>query len=57
MKIKSISRPKKTATLSMVLSITIRDRWRLGRNLTILMILNSLKVLRTPRPRPPSVTP
>ena len=57
MKIKSISRPKKTATLSMVLSMTIRDRWRLGRNLTILMILSSLKVLRTPRPRPPSVTP
>ena len=54
MKMNNMSRPKKTATLSMVLSMTTRDLWRFGRNLTSLMILNSRNVLRTERPRPPS---
>ena len=53
----SIRRPKKTATLSIVLNMTTRERWRFGKNLTILMILNSRNVLRTESPRPPSATP
>ena len=57
MKMKRARRPKKTATLSMVFSITMSCRLRLGRNLTSLRILRSLKVLRTDRPDPSSVTP
>ena len=57
MKIKRASSPKKTATLSMVLSITMSCLRRLGRNLTSFKIRRSLKVLRTERPDPSSVTP
>ena len=39
------------------LSITISCLRRFGRNLTSLRILRSLKVLRTERPEPSSVTP
>ena len=56
-KMNSIRRPKKTATLSIVLNMTTRERWRFGKNLTSLMILNSRNVLRTESPRPPSATP
>ena len=57
MKMKRASNPKNTATLSMVLSITISCLLRFGRNLTSLRILSSLKVLRTESPDPSSVTP
>ena len=57
MKMKRASNPKNTATLSMVLSITISCLLRFGRNLTSLRILRSLKVLRTESPEPSSVTP
>lgn len=45
MKMKSMRRPKKTATLSIVRSITISCRRRFGRKRTSLRILNSRKVL------------
>ena len=54
MKIKSERSPKKTTTLSMVLSMTTRCRWRPGKNLTSLRIRKSLKVLRTLSPEPSS---
>ena len=57
MKMKRASNPKNTATLSMVLSITISCLLRFGRNLTSLRILSSLKVLSTESPEPSSVTP
>ena len=39
MNMNNMRRPKKTATLSMVFSITISDLWRLGRNLNLLILV------------------
>ena len=46
MKMNNMRRPKKTATLSIVRSITISCRRRFGRKRTSLRILNSRKVLK-----------
>lgn len=52
MKMKSMSRAKKTATLSIVRSMTTSWRRRLGRNLTNLRILRRRKVRSTDMPLP-----
>ena len=57
MKIKSMRSPKNTATLSMVLSITISCLWRFGKKQTSFIILRSRNVLNTESPEPSSVTP
>ena len=57
MKMNKERRPKKTTTLSMVLSMTTSCLWRPGKNLTSLSILNSLNVLKTVSPEPSSLTP
>jgi hypothetical protein len=56
-KMKSDNSPKKTATLSIVFSITISWRRRFGKNLTSFNILRSLNVLKTDKPEPSSETP
>jgi hypothetical protein len=56
-KMKSIRSPKNTATLSMVLNITISWRRRFGKNLTSFIILRRRNVLKTESPEPSSVTP
>ena len=57
MKMKRARRPKKTTTLSIVLSMTTSCLWSPGKNLTSLSILNNLNVLRTVRPEPSSFIP
>ena len=57
MKMKRERRPKKTTTLSIVLSMTTSCLWSPGKNLTSLSILNNLNVLRTVRPEPSSFIP
>lgn len=52
-----MSNEKKTATLSIVLSITNNCRLRFGMNLTSFNILSSLKVLSTLSPELPSLAP
>ena len=56
-KMNKASKPKNTATLSIVFSITINCLRRLGRNLTSFRILSSRNVLNTDSPDPSSVTP
>ena len=57
MKMNNMSNPKNTATLSIVLSITISCLLRFGRNLTSLIILRRRNVLKTDSPVLSSVTP
>ena len=57
MKIKSIRRPKKTATLSIVLSMTMSCRLRFGRKRTSFRIRSRRNVLRTDRPDPSLLIP
>ena len=57
MNIKSMRRPKNTATLSIVLSITTNCLLKLGRNLTSFKILSSLNVRRTDNPEPSAAIP
>lgn len=57
MNMKRMSSEKKTATLSIVLSITNSWRRRFGMNRTNLRIRNSRKVRRTLRPELPSPSP
>lgn len=54
MKINSTSREKKTATLSMVRSMTNSCRRRLGMNLTSFSMRSSRKVRRTESPELPA---
>lgn len=56
-KINNINKEKKTATLSMVRSITNNCRLRFGMNRTSFNILKSLKVLNTLKPEPPVLSP
>ena len=58
-KMKRDKSPKKTTTLSIVLSMTISCLWSPGKNLTNFKIRKSLKVLKTvnPEPSPSSFTP
>ena len=57
MNIKSMRRPKNTATLSIVLSITTNCLLKLGRNRTSFKILSSLNVRRTDNPEPSAAIP
>ena len=54
---KSIRSPKKTATLSIVLSMTTNCRLRFGRNRTSFKIRRSRNVRRTDRPELSFVIP
>ena len=57
MNMNSIRRPKNTATLSIVLSITTNCLLKLGKNRTSFKILSSLNVLRTDNPDPSAAMP
>ena len=53
----SIRRPKNTATLSIVLSITTSCLLKLGKNRTNFKILSNLNVLSTDKPEPSAAIP
>ena len=53
----SIRRPKNTATLSIVLSITTNCLLKLGRKRTSFKILSNLNVLKTDNPEPSAAIP
>ena len=57
MKMNSIRRPKNTATLSIVLSITTSCLLKLGKNRTNFKILSNLNVLSTDKPEPSAAIP
>ena len=57
MNIKSIRRPKNTATLSIVLSITTNCLLKFGKNRTSFKIRRSRNVLRTDKPDPSAAIP
>ena len=57
MNIKSIRRPKNTATLSIVLSITTNCLLKLGKNRTSFKIRRSRNVLKTDKPDPSAAIP
>ena len=57
MNINSIKRPKNTATLSIVRSITTSCLLKLGKNRTSFKIRSNLKVLSTDNPEPSAPIP